>query len=138
MGSSARISCGCANSARATSWAESRRTGLPVALDEILTGPDVLLQALADDAIDAAAGLAGLERGSFGTKLLETELSPTEQLIVDFLATAKRVGINPSLFVSQPTTLQLLAGRFEKALNPLTRFNDPKGVYAHCLCNFDR
>ena len=31
-----------------------RRTGLPLSLDESLTGPDVLLQALADDAIDAA------------------------------------------------------------------------------------
>jgi len=31
-----------------------RRSGLPLSLDEILTGPDILLQALADDAIDAA------------------------------------------------------------------------------------
>ncbi len=115
-----------------------------IAQGKVWTGVDALGHGLIDqlgtydDAIDAAAGLAGLERGSFGTKIFETELSPTEQLIVDFLATAKRVGIDPSLFVSKPTTLQTLAGRFEEALEPLTRFNDPKGVYAHCLCNFDR
>ena len=30
-----------------------------------------------------------------------------------------------------------VASMIEDALSPLTRFNDPKGVYSHCFCAFE-
>jgi 23S rRNA G2069 N7-methylase RlmK/C1962 C5-methylase RlmI len=53
------------------------------------------------------------------------------------LGTAKRVGIDPATFSRSPGTLEQLASKFERVLAPMLNFNDPKGVYAHCLCRFE-
>lgn len=90
-----------------------------------------------DDAVVAAADLAGLASGEYGQMSIQTKLSPTEQLIIDLLAVARNAGVDTSAFSSRPTRLQQLAGRLEAAIAPLVRFDDPKGVYAHCLCLFE-
>ena len=87
-----------------------------------------------DDAIAAAAGLAGLEEESYGQKLIEPSLSPTEQMILDLLTVAKRAGINPASFVNVSAPAVLFADRLQKLLAQVTKFNDPKGAYAHCFC----
>lgn len=90
-----------------------------------------------DDAVAAAAELADLVDGEYGEMTIRTELSPTEQLIIDLLSAAKTAGVDPSDFSRQPSRLQQLAAKLEAVIAPLTRFDDPKGVYAHCLCLFE-
>ena len=114
-----------------------------IAQGRVWTGVDALHNGLIDelgsldDAIAAAASLAGLEDGDYGTKSIHIELTPTERLIVDLLGTVKRVGIDPAIFGRTPGTLEQLASKFERVLAPMLGFDDPKGVYAHCLCRFE-
>ncbi len=58
-------------------------------------------------------------------------------MIVDLLGTAKSFGLQFEFLRSKPSSLQKIARRLEEAIAPLTEFDDPKGVYAHCLCSFD-
>jgi protease IV len=114
-----------------------------IAQGRVWTGVDALHNGLVDelgsleDAIKSAAELAGLSEGEYGTKSITTELSPTEQLIIDMLGTAKRAGFDPATFSRSPGTLEQLAAKFERVLAPMLSFDDPKGVYAHCLCRFE-
>lgn len=109
----------------------------------VWTGTDALGHGLVDelggldDAIGFAAELVDLPEGEYGRKPITTELSPTEQMIVDMLGTAKSFGLQLDFMRSEPSSLQRLAGRLEQALAPLTEFDDPKGVYAHCLCEIE-
>ena len=110
---------------------------------QVWTGMDALDIGLIDeignlgDAIAAAAELADLDDGNYGQKIFEQELSPGEQLAVDFLGTAKWFGIDPSPFVGKPSVSMQRIAEIVSALSPLTRFNDPKGVYSHCFCDFE-
>ena len=109
----------------------------------VWTGADALERGLVDelggmeDAIAFAAELVDLAEDDYGQKWIRTQLSPTEQMIVDLLGTAKSFGLQLDFLQSRPTALQKIAGRLEQALAPLAGFDDPKGVYAHCLCTFD-
>ncbi len=112
-----------------------------IAQGKVWTGRDALANGLVDelgsleDAIASAAELAGVS--DYGVKRIEPSLSSTEQLLVDLMTAGASVGIDPAVFVSRPTTLQKVAGELEAIIEPLTRFNDPKGVYAHCLCEIE-
>ncbi len=114
-----------------------------IAQGRVWTGVDALENGLVDelgsfeDAIASAAELAGLEDGTYGRKKIVTELSTTEQLIVDMLGVAKTAGIDASDLVTQPTSLERIATRLGEIVSPFLRFNDPQGVYAHCLCSFE-
>ena len=107
---------------------------------QVWTGADALANGLVDelggidDAVEAAAELAGLAKGDYGRKSIEPRLSPTEQLIVDMLSIASRIGIDPSALVAPPTPIATFANNLQELLAIMTRFNDPKGVYSHCLC----
>jgi len=90
-----------------------------------------------DDAIATAAELAGLDAGTFGHKTIEKELSPGEQLAVDFFGSAKNLGFDPRVFISRPSESVQRLSRILNALAPMMRFNDPKGVYSHCFCAFE-
>jgi len=109
----------------------------------VWTGADALERGLVDElggleeAIAFAAELVDLAEDDYGRKWIRTELSPTEQMIVDMLGTAKSFGLQLDFLQKRPGSLQRIAGKLEEALAPLTRFDDPKGVYAHCLCTFD-
>jgi protease-4 len=110
---------------------------------QVWTGVDALENGLIDelgsfeDAIRAAAELAELEEGEYGKKQIKTELSPSKQMVLDFLALAKGVGIDPASLVGKPTIIQSFANRLQKLLAQVTQFNDPKGVYLHCFCEID-
>jgi protease-4 len=114
-----------------------------VAQGRIWTGLDALNYGLVDelgsldDAVAAAAAEAGLEEGSYGRFVVQEPLSPNEQMIVDLLSTAKSLGLDPGVFVSEPRTIEKLALEFERIVDPLLRFNDPMGIYAHCFCDFE-
>lgn len=110
---------------------------------QVWTGSDALAFGLIDeigsldDAIATAAELADLDDGAYGQKLIEKELSPGEQLAVDFLGTAKNLGVDPQVFVNRPSASMQRLSNFLNLLSPLMRFNDPKGIYSHCFCAFD-
>ena len=87
------------------------------------------------DAVKAAAALAGLQEGQFGTITIEDELSPSEQMIVDVLGVAARIGIDLSSWLRTPDFVNRIARRIDETTSGLLRFNDPKGMYTHCLCD---
>ena len=109
----------------------------------VWTGADALERGLVDElggleeAVAFAAELVDLSEGDYGRKWIRIELSPTEQMIVDFLGTVKSFGLQLDFLQTKPSSLQKIAGKLEEALAPLASFDDPKGVYAHCLCTFD-
>jgi protease-4 len=114
-----------------------------VAQGQVWTGQDALKHGLIDalgtyeDSIRAAAQLAGLDEGDYGQKLIETKLSPTEQMVLEFLALTERTGFDAGALVTGPSALESFANRLEALLSGLSQFNDPKGVYAHCFCELD-
>jgi protease-4 len=114
-----------------------------IAQGRIWTGLDALNRGLVDElgdldaAVAAAAAEAGLEEGEYGSFVVEEPLSSTEQMIVDLLATAKALGVDPAVFVDEPRSLERLARQFEAMIDPVLRFNDPNGVYADCFCRIE-
>ena len=130
-----------------TRVADNRGMGLAevdaIGQGRVWTGVDALNNGLIDElgnlneAVAIAAELGGLAEGSYGTRFIEEGLSPTEQLIVEMLESLQRVGVDPKTFAREPSQLERMAGRLEQMLEPMLRFSDPKGVYAHCLCAFD-
>jgi len=114
-----------------------------VAQGQVWTGQDALEHGLIDalgtyeDSIRAAAELAGLAEGDYGQKLIETQLTPTEQMVLEFFALAERTGFDVEALVNGPSALESFASRLEALLAGLSQFNDPKGVYSHCFCEID-
>ena len=90
-----------------------------------------------EDAIEFAAEIANLDPETYGRKTIGIELTPTEQLIVDLFGTVRRFGLDLSGLRSRPSALETVAGKIEKVVAPLLKYDDPKGLYAHCLCEFD-
>lgn len=107
---------------------------------QVWTGNDAFENGLVDqlgdydDAIRAAAELAGIADANYGRKLIEKQLTPTEQMILDLLSTFRIAGVDPAAFVNRPTALEVFAGKLQGLLAQVARFNDPKGVYSHCFC----
>lgn len=114
-----------------------------IAQGQVWSGSDALQNGLIDelgtldDAIRAAAELAGLSNTDYGQKLIEPQLSPTEQMILDLLAVAKSSGIEIAALVDAPNALESFANGLQQLLAGLSKFNDPKGVYSHCFCAID-
>ena len=108
---------------------------------QVWTGTDALINGLVDelgyleDAIAAAASLADLEEGDYGIKNIQHELSSTEQLIVDLFSIASRSGVDLSRWAGPPTVFEQIAQTVGQKAQSLLQFNDPKGVYSHCLCD---
>jgi protease-4 len=105
---------------------------------QVWSGEEALANGLVDElgdlnaAIEGAAGLAGLE--AYGQKLIEIEMSPTEQLILDLLTTFTRIGIDPAAFASPPSPIQQFANQLQALVARVAQFNDPKGMYSYCFC----
>ncbi len=84
-----------------------------------------------EDALDSAAGRAGLGEG-YRVRTLEPDLEFGDRLLLSLFTRLIRAGVNmPAGGVSLPGPIgeaaQSLAGLF-------VRFSDPRGLYAHCLC----
>ena len=130
-----------------TAVAEGRELDLDyvdqIAQGQIWTGEEAFENGLVDvlgdvdDAIVAAAKLAGMEEGDYGQKLIERTLSPTEQLIVDLMSTFRTVGIDPAAFVDKPKPLEVFANQLQAMLASVAQFNDPMGIYSHCFCEIE-
>lgn len=107
----------------------------------VWTGTEALGNGLVDelgtleDAVAVAASLAGLDDGAYGTMTIETELSATEQILVDLVSIVRSTGVDLSGLVRQPEFVEHIARSIDEATRNLLRLNDPKGVYQHCLCD---
>ena len=114
-----------------------------IAQGRIWTGADALANGLVDElgeldtAIVAAARLADLPEAGYGYKYLEKKLDPGEQLLLDLIGGAEAFGSDLVRLRSSRPAVQRAADMLEEALSPLTRFNDPQGIYAHCFCTFE-
>ena len=110
---------------------------------QVWTGLDALNNGLVDelggldDAIASAAGLADLAEGEYGIKNIRQKLSATEKLLVDLLGAAARSGLDLKYWTGQPSAVRKIAEQANEKAELLLRFNDPKGVYTHCLCDLD-
>jgi protease-4 len=108
---------------------------------QVWTGMDALNNGLVDelggldDAIAAAAELAEISDDDFGIKTIEQKLSPTEQMIVDLLSVVRTTGVDLSGWGGDASFVRDITLSIAEKARPLLRFNDPKGVYAHCLCD---
>jgi protease-4 len=87
-----------------------------------------------DTAVAAAAELADLPADEYGYKYFQQELDPGEQLLLDLMARAKGFGLTIGSFGKPRPSVERVADILDEALSPLTRFNDPRGVYSHCFC----
>ncbi|MCH9693908.1 MAG: signal peptide peptidase SppA [Gammaproteobacteria bacterium] len=114
-----------------------------VAQGQVWTGRDALQHGLIDelgnlsDSIRVAAELAGMEEGSYGQKRIQPSLSPSEQMILDFLALSQRAGLDWLSLSGKQSALQVITDRLEALLASVARFNDPKAIYSHCFCEIN-
>ena len=114
-----------------------------IAQGQVWTGTDAFENGLVDqlgdfdDAVVAAAELAALTEGEYGRKLIERQLTPTEQMILDLLSVFRVTGLDPALLVDAPTPIEVFASQLQELVAHASRFNDPKGVYSHCLCEME-
>ncbi len=88
-----------------------------------------------DDAIVAAAELAGLEEDDYSVQTIRQELTPTEQFLIDLMSMGKSAGFDLGTLAPRPSRLEAVASSLEAAIEPLFRFDDPKGIYSHCFCD---
>ncbi|MGH8507016.1 MAG: signal peptide peptidase SppA [Stenotrophobium sp.] len=84
-----------------------------------------------DQAADAAAALAGIKPGSYDLETIYPERNYASQLFSLFSARID-LGLIPGL----PEFAQRLLHKADLH-NELSWLNDPQGMYARCLCNFD-
>jgi len=114
-----------------------------IAQGRVWTGSDAIENGLVDElgnleeAILAAAELAELEADDYGRKYFEQELEPGEQLLLDLMGGAKSWGLDFGRLGKPRPAIQHVADVLENTLAPLTKFNDPKGIYSHCFCEFE-
>jgi protease-4 len=94
-----------------------------------------------DEAVAAAAALAGLEEGTYSLRFLEPEQTLLQRMAVEIgargLRVAGRLGLG-AMFAglrshSGGMAREVMA-RLDKELQLLARFNDPRGLYSHCDC----
>ncbi len=117
-----------------------------IARGRVWTGADARERGLVDsiggldEAIAAAAALAGLEDGAYGRRYLEPEQSLLQRVAGEMGAqvvrTADLLGLGrvlASLRGGSGMTRAVLAG-IDNELLLLARFNDPRGIYTHCDC----
>ena len=114
-----------------------------IAQGRIWTGSDALANGLVDelgeldDAIAAAAGLAELQEDAYGRKLFERALEPGEQLLLDLMSGMHDWGLNFGRIAEPRPAIATVVDLVERSLSPLARFNDPRGIYAHCFCEIE-
>ena len=109
-----------------------------IAQGKVWSGRDALELGLIDEfgtlenAIQAAAGLAGVGESEFGVKYIEQELTPMQEFLSQVAGSSARMGIGSRGRSSSATerVFDTVRGHIES----LGRFNDPRGVYSECFC----
>lgn len=85
-----------------------------------------------DDAIAAAAERAGLKQ--YDIKVMEQELTPTEQLLRDMFASSTVQAMLPDSRQSAfSPLLKNIVTQINHDFKVMEQFNDPKGIYSVCM-----
>jgi protease IV len=88
-----------------------------------------------DDAIRAAAGLAGLAEDAYRIEYLSAPLGFAQRLAMEFARVGGpligALGVQRSL----PAGLKALLEASAEPIAFFERLNDPRGIYAYCLCD---
>jgi protease-4 len=107
----------------------------------VWVGTDALERGLVDrlgtfaDAVKAAAALAKLNEGSYSVEYVEPDLTFSERIAMSFAT--ELIAVADKAF-GLPKWSVAVAQAVESALEPLafvSRWNDPRGVYAYCFCD---
>lgn len=86
-----------------------------------------------DDAVAAAANLAGLEETEYGVKYVQRELSFSEKVLMQYANLLG--GLFGEFDVSESSVmLQRILTWFAEPIAMLNVWNDPRGIYLHCFC----
>jgi protease-4 len=89
-----------------------------------------------DQAIESAAGLAGLIDDEYGVTYIEPALSLSEMLALEFAVTARNamswLGFQRS--PASRTVLSRIMSSIQSELDFFDKLNDPRGIYYHCFC----
>jgi len=83
-----------------------------------------------DDAVNAAARLANLD--TFDTQYVERYMTPADKFWKELFGQAA-VMFGKASFAQSDSRLMGLVKQLVKEFDSVAKFNDPKGVYAHCL-----
>lgn len=111
-----------------------------IARGRVWSGTDAIELGLVDqlgsleDAIAAAARLAGFDDGVAPVRWIEPEVDDFDQLVADLLA---RIGGDHLVTARKPTWLESLLSQMVDSGAMLTELEDPMGLYAHCDCLVD-
>jgi protease-4 len=88
-------------------------------------------------AIESAAGRAKLEKG-YRVWYIEKEKSFREQVLELLTAGVRAVAGDDGLAAEEPKaspfSVASSLGRIQRDIEEVARWNDPRGLYAHCLC----
>ena len=87
-----------------------------------------------DEAVAAAAELAGLAEGDYGRKFIERELTPTQKLAMQLLGGAKVVGLVSRTPSIEERLVRKLGYLIDAEFLPVIELNDPNGIYSQCFC----
>ncbi|MEE8307972.1 MAG: signal peptide peptidase SppA, partial [Gammaproteobacteria bacterium] len=87
-----------------------------------------------DVAIAAAARRAGLGEGEYATTYVEKELEFAERLAMRFTTLTGFLGRVFGFDNVLPESATRVLDYIDAQVDPLLRLNDPKGIYALCLC----
>jgi len=88
-----------------------------------------------DDALESAAKLAGLPEDAWGTVYIARQQSLAEKLLMQYMQLLEQLLSVFGGSGSQLTSLmQGFSEQVEAALPLLNQWNDPRGIYYHCLC----
>jgi protease-4 len=88
-----------------------------------------------NEAVASAALLAGLTEGEYDTVYIQRELTMAEKVLLQY---ARLIGMlfagSDSSSGGIATTLQRFMGSIQFELAALQTWNDPRGIYYHCMC----
>jgi protease-4 len=118
-----------------------------IARGRVWIGADAHARALVDhiggldESVAAAAALAGLEEGAYGRRYFEPEHTLLQRLAIEMAArvvrAADRLGAGSFLAAlrgARGGMAGAILPRIDRELQLVSRFNDPRGIYFHCLC----
>jgi protease-4 len=89
-----------------------------------------------DDAVAAAANLAGLDETEYGIKYVKRELSFVQEVLIQY---ASMLGGLFGEFDASESSVMLkrILTLFAEPIAMLNVWNDPRGIYMHCFCELD-
>ena len=118
-----------------------------IARGRVWIGTDAHQRGLVDhigglkESVAAAAALAGLEEGAYGLRYFEPEQTLLQRLVIELAARAIRAADRLGASTLLAGFQELRGGmagdmltRLDQEWRLLSRFNDPRGIYFHCLC----